>query len=343
MKRLANYDIVRPYKDANTRLLVQILFGAGCAGLMILLRSAFDIWAPTSGAFALVYPTVLLATLYGHWQAGSVAYSISFLWAWYFVLPETQAFRFEFATDPPRVAINAFAALIVLIFAETFRRAVVSAMAERDLEIERRAILLQELEHRTKNNFSLAASLLELQKRREDHPQVQDALDQALNRIHSFAHAYANLAESQGEGAIVAMQPYLTELVTKVTRGAFGENINVTLNVDECELPREVAVAIGLFTNEALTNCAKYAFPDEREGWVNVSLAVEQDGWCLRVEDDGIGQSDSSSAGASSGVGTRLLDAFARQARAEYDLVVGPRGRHVSMAGAWGEDGGTGG
>ena len=56
------------------RILVGIAFGIIAAAVMILLRSVLNMWAPTSGPFALVYPTVLIATLYGRWQAGLVAY-----------------------------------------------------------------------------------------------------------------------------------------------------------------------------------------------------------------------------------------------------------------------------
>jgi hypothetical protein len=109
-----------------------------------------DIIAPTAGPFALVYPTVLLGTLYGHWRGGLVALVTSFGWAWYFVLPTSRSFHFAVLTDPSRVAINALCALIVLVFAETFRRAVDHAVADRDREIARGMMLLDEIEHRTK-------------------------------------------------------------------------------------------------------------------------------------------------------------------------------------------------
>ena len=120
---------------------------------------------------------MLIATLYGHWKAGIVTYLSSFLWAWYFVLPTVHGFEFEVATDPARVAINAAAVLVVLVFAEAFRRAVATAITQRDEQIDRASMLQQELEHRTKNNFALAASLLEMQKRREQHPAVISALE----------------------------------------------------------------------------------------------------------------------------------------------------------------------
>ncbi|GGA25270.1 MAG: histidine kinase [Rhodobacteraceae bacterium] len=330
MKRLAKYDFVSEFQPGPSRLGAQLLFGAAFAVGMIGLRSALDVVVPTAGPFALVYPTVLLATLYGHWQAGIAAFGLSFLWAWFFVLPTAHSFYFEVSTDPARVAINASAALIVLVFADTFRRAVQSAIGERDKEIERRNVLLQELDHRTKNNFALAVSLLQQQKRGEGHESHRQSLDQAIGRLHSFAQAYANLAETQGEGAVVAMQPYLNDIVSKSGQALFGDNISVVVETEEYELPREVAVAIGLFANEALTNCAKYAFPEGRAGTVTVRFEGNGHGWLLEIADDGVGSAETIPV-ASTGIGTKLMKAFAVQACGRYELEVTNEGRLVRL------------
>lgn len=331
MYRLAGFDVPRRFHAPRVRVLVQCLFGLGCTLAMIGFRSFLDVWASTAGPFALVYPTVLIATLYGHWKAGVVTYFSSFLWAWYFVLPTARSFTFEVATDASRVAINAVAVLVVLVFAESFRRAVVRAIAQRDEQIARATMLQQELEHRTKNNFALAASLLEMQKRREGHPQVVTALEQAIARIHSFSSAYSNLALTQGEGAMVAMQDYLVDVVDRVTRGAFLDNVEVEVDFGSSNvtMPREVAVAIGLFTNEALTNCAKYAFPDGRDGKVKVRFAGERDDWWLEINDDGIGTAMDSEN--STGIGERLFAAFAQQAGAKYHVDTTSGGRSLRL------------
>ena len=336
MKRLARLDVTRGFRAQGSRGFVQVAFGAGCALAMIGLRTVLDMVIATSGPFALVYPTVLIATLFGRALAGVVATFLSFAWAWYFVLIPVHSFTFVEPTDPGRVAVNFFAVIVVLLLAEAWRSAVAAGIEERDEEIGRRILLQQELEHRTKNNFALAASLLEMQKRREAHPDVAQALEQAIARIHSFAAAYANLAERQGEGAVVAMREYLVEVVDRVTRGAFHDNVRVEVEADNCTMPREVAVAIGLFTNEALTNCAKYAFPGGRAGSVAVRFdSADGRAWTLDIADDGIGNAgaDGEAVPASSGIGARLMEAFAQQARASYQLDSSDKGRRLRLAG----------
>lgn len=330
---LASLDISARLESPAARLGAEALFGLFCALVMIGLRGALDVVADGAGPFAMVYPTVLIATLFGHWRGGLVAYLFSFFYAWWYVLPYSGSFEFELAKDAIRVAINAIAVAVVAILAEAFRRAVREATAMRDAEIERRGMLMAELEHRTKNNFALIVSLLDIQRRRTSDPAVAEAIEQASGRVHTFARAYANLVDSQGEGSSVEMDVYLPEVVRRVTDGAFLDNVRVVTSIEGCTLSRQVAVGIGLFVNEALTNCAKYAFPGGRAGQVEVSFACEgEHGWQATVRDDGVGEMASPLpvAGAG-GMGGGLMLAFARQAGATYAARPQDRGHCVTL------------
>lgn len=305
---------------------------------MIALRSAIDTSMPGVGAFALVYPAVLLATLYGRWEAGLVAYAISFTWASALVLPLNFAMGSVDPHQPARVIVNAVAAMVVLVFAETFRGAVEHERVLREAEIDRRAVLLAELEHRTKNNFALVASLLELQKRRQTSSLVREAFDDAIGRVRTFSEAYIHLAGEQGEGAVVEMRPYLERLVARISSALLPPQVTISSRFAEISLPRETAVAIGLFANEALTNCAKYAFPDGRAGTVEITLSAESETWRLLVRDDGVGENAPLPTQAPGGIGSQLMVAFARQARARHATRYSDAGCEVSLIHSGDED-----
>lgn len=311
---------------------MQIAFGVGCALVMIALRSTLDIIAPTSGPFALVYPAVLIATLFGHWRAGLTTWFIAFLWGWYYVLPFPNSFRFELASDPMSVSINVGASLIIILLAEKFRSAVRGYADELERAAERRLVLLAELEHRTKNNFALVASLLEIQKRRQTDPVLVRALDDASGRVRTFASAYSNLTEEQAEGYDVAMKPYLEQLIDRVGGASFAENVTIESDIAAVTMPRERGVAIGLFLNEAVANSAKYAFADGRAGTIRVAFTSNAagEGWSLLLEDNGAG------TGAvpnehSGGIGTNLMAAFAQQADATHEVRFSGNGCHVEL------------
>lgn len=322
MDRLAGLDISRRFEEPAARAGVQVLFGAGCAVSMVALRSAVDIAIPGSGPFALVYPTVMVATLYGHWRGGLIAYLLAFTWAWYVVLPGTWSFRFADPADFSRVALNGLSALVVLVLAEGFRAAVQRSSGELERTLDRRAVLLAELDHRTKNNFALVASVLEIQKRRQEEPRLREALDDAIGRVRAFAAAYANLADAQQEGAEVAMKPYLEQLIDRIANASFHEGVHVEHSIAEMRMPREIGVGIGLFLNEAICNAAKHAFGDGRPGTIMVTFGPAGSGWRLVVEDDG----GATELHRTEGFGSSLMAAFARQAHAEHLAEIGERG-----------------
>ena len=316
MQRLANFDVSRQFVGKWSKVAAQTTFGIICAASMVGLRTLYDIWAPTSGPFAMIYPTVLLATLYGHWRAGVAAFCVSFAWAWYFVLPAPQSFLFTETTDPARVLLNGVCAIIVIIFAEAFRRAAHSTMDTIREEADRRLTLLADLEHRTKNNFALVASMLEIQKRRIPHAELHGPLDDAVGRVRTFADAYSGLAMEQGKEKDVAIGPYLDMMLTRLERAALPQNVRLFREIDDIKLSRETAVAIGLYLNEAVSNAAKYAFPDNRAGTLAVYFHCRDGKWRLTIEDDGVGEEALSQTPG--GLGSKLLSAFAQQAGATH-------------------------
>ncbi len=279
----------------------------------------------------MMYPTVLIATLFGHAAGGLAAWLLAFLWAWYFVLPFPHSFAFQLDTDPARVVINALCGLIIIAFAEAFRLAVRHFMNQLAQDAERRLRLLSELEHRTKNNFALVASLLEIQRRRHADPVVATALEDAGRRVMTFADAYSNLADEQAEGAEVEIKPYLERLAERLGSASFSNNVQFIHHIDPMVLPRETGVAIGLYLNEALANCAKYAFPEDRAGRIMVRFESLKNGWQLSVEDDGIGDAPHESP-HSTGLGRQLMQAFAHQAGAQHALDIGPGGCVATLA-----------
>ena len=320
MQRLTQFDITNQFLSRPGKLTAQVVFGLVCAGAMIGLRAVFDIFAPTSGPFALIYPTVLLATLYGHWRAGIVALLTTFFWAWYYVLPGPASWTFTNPTDPARVMLNFVCCLIVLVFAEAFRKAAHSTMAEIRKAADRRLALLAELEHRTKNNFALVASMLEIQKRRLPDTALHRPLDDAVGRVRTFADAYSNLDIEQAEDREVGLRSYLDILLDRLEKAAFPDAVSLYREIDNIELPRETAVAIGLYVNEALSNALKYAFPDDRAGTIGVYFHVDGDEWRLSVEDNGVGEH--AVPIGEGGLGSSLMAAFAKQAGARHAFTV---------------------
>lgn len=180
----------------------------------------------------------------------------------------------------------------------------------RALAAERsKTVLLQELSHRTKNDLQTVASLLSLQARSSANPEARGALDAAATRVLAVAKLHNKLRNDGGDG-VVDISDYLGDLCSGL-REAYGELRPIAIRVesDHAVLGTGVAAPIGLIVNELVTNAFKYAFPDNREGLVNVTFRRQEDGSSrLVVRDNGIG-SDS----AAEGLGSRLIRLMVQQ------------------------------
>lgn len=172
------------------------------------------------------------------------------------------------------------------------------------------ALLLQELEHRTKNDLQMVASVLGLQANSHADPAVQAALRSAVGRIQVIAKAHDRL-QRRDPVAMVRTDDYLRDLCHDL--GELLRDVRpivVSVEAERVELPTSVVVLIGLLTNEVVTNAFKYAFPHDRGGIIRVSLKrVDAARAELSVADDGVGCSGEPRPG----LGTRLTTLLAHQ------------------------------
>jgi two-component sensor histidine kinase len=62
--------------------------------------------------------------------------------------------------------------------------------------------MLYELNHRIRNNLSMIASILELQKRSQKEEGTKDAFASAVSRVHVIANAHNHLLPREGKSLI---------------------------------------------------------------------------------------------------------------------------------------------
>lgn len=288
---------------------------AGCAvlgiGLAVILRLIVDRIAPGAAPYAFVYPAALLATLLGGWQAGLGTLLGTELLAWMFVVPRTGPGGGHTELQAAAAILVALTVIAVIAVGEAFRIAARNIVAERSAKLAERELLFRELQHRVNNDFTIVNSLLDLQRRRSSDPQIRQTLEQAMGRIRSVARVHHHLYTLPDIGAIDFRQ-YLADLCAALSEAAFPPTgLHLRCHCDEAYMPRSRAIAVGLVTNELITNAVKHAFPGDREGNIDVRFQQTGEGWRLTVGDNGIGLAQTPSK---SGLGTSLIEEFARQA-----------------------------
>ncbi|MFL9839474.1 histidine kinase dimerization/phosphoacceptor domain -containing protein [Sphingomonas sp. ST-64] len=334
MSRIGQLDLPDRLAPALPIWATQVGCGLVCAGAGTMIRSLIDAFSFGAGPFAIGYPMVMLATLFGRWQAGLIAATLTVLYSWYFLLPEASSFVFANPADMPRTVVNTVSYALVVALAELFRMAVRAATAERDAELAARNLYLAEFDHRVKNNFMIVTSMLDLQRRRSTEPATVEALTAALARVESIARAHRHLYLGSGETpGTVDMATYLAELCSALSDTLFlGASITLDCASDTVRLPRDRAVAIGLVVNELATNAAKHAFVGRDAGSIQIRFTQHARGYRLIVRDDGIGMPpERLEAGRDGGLGKRLTEAFARQAGGELRIDSGPEGTVATL------------
>lgn len=326
MTRIEKYDLPDRFAPNIPHWLTQICFGIFCAVVIGILRVGIDLIAPGAAPFALVFPAILFATLFGRWPAGLVTALLSIGYAY--------GFLYQAAAGPMplvNVAVISTGALLTIAIADIFGRAVRRAAAERDREIADRDLFLAEFDHRMKNNFMIVGGLLDMQKRRSGDPATIAALEAAQSRVDSIARAHMHLyRDGAAKPGSVEIHDYLNDLCAALAEALFLRGgIVLTCDVAEAKVPRDRAVSIGLIVNELVTNAAKHAFPGRATGRISVDFAPRPGGgWTASVSDDGVGLPAAPNPG---GLGSRLIDAFARQAGGRITTESDPTGTHCRL------------
>jgi len=192
--------------------------------------------------------------------------------------------------------------------------AVTEALRKAVRKLERlesaRAVQLEELGHRIKNDLATVGSLLRLQARSVGDGAARNALESATVRLNVIAQVHQRLRQTEDDLATVEMATYLEDLARGL--GDLLRDIRpIGLRVfcDPILLPSNQAVSVGLIVNELATNAFKYAFPDGEGGTVDIVLRGDADNLLIVVEDNGVGCPPN----VGEGVGSRLIKLMAAQ------------------------------
>lgn len=172
-----------------------------------------------------------------------------------------------------------------------------------------KALLLEELAHRTKNDLAIISSAITLQSNASDDLKVREALQAANARVMVVAKAQEKLRGDQ-QGGRVELARYVEGLCEGL--GDLLRDIRPIAVRVKCEpltVPSSVAVHVGLIVNELVTNSLKYGYPGERGGIIGVDIRADGSQMIVAVSDNGIGCPQD----ATPGLGSKLVRLLAKQ------------------------------
>jgi chemotaxis protein methyltransferase CheR len=228
--------------------------------------------------------------------------------------------------------------MVLLAIKDITERRVADQEKQRLLEhteqlLEQQRTLLREMRHRIANSLQIIASILLLKAGSVTSEETKNELRAAHQRVMSVATVQSHLHASDGIEEI-EMGPYLTKLSAGLASSMVGpkQHIDIAVAASAGALPTSHAVSLGLIVTELIMNAIKYAFPQARaSARIRVTFEKAKSDWKLTVSDNGVGRLQNAESDTSTGLGTALIGALAKQLNAQISETSSPKGLSVAV------------
>lgn len=187
--------------------------------------------------------------------------------------------------------------------------------------LDEKEILLREVHHRIKNNMYTISNILFLQSESLTEKPAIDALSDARNRVQSMMLIYDKLYRSS-DYKNISTKDYLTNLIDDIT-SIFPDNKRISMekHIEDFTMNSNKLFNIGIIINEIITNSFKYAFPDNRQGYLKIcAVKTDDSSGEITITDNGIGFKASPEITQSTGFGLELIKILADQIDAVIEL-----------------------
>ncbi len=180
--------------------------------------------------------------------------------------------------------------------------------------------LLREIHHRVKNNLHMVVGLLASQNEYLQGNEAIEANLESQRRVESMSMIHDKLYQSENL-SLIDMPSYILDL-TYYLSDSFDvrKQIRFSLDIEKVDFPLSHSVPIGLILNEAVTNSIKYAFPENRQGVIEIILKKENQKFHLTISDDGIGIPDTVDPENTKSLGLKLMKGLSEDILAEFKI-----------------------
>ena len=151
---------------------------------------------------------------------------------------------------------------------------------------------------------------------------MKEKIIESQERVRSMALIHEMLYQSEYLDRI-NMQSYFTDLIFNLesTIGDLTKKINTIFRIDPIDLNINIAVPLGLLSNELITNCHKHAFVGIENPEIIVTMHTTPDNsFCLKIEDNGIGINQPTDVLSPKTLGFELINALVSQINGRYEV-----------------------
>ena len=190
-------------------------------------------------------------------------------------------------------------------------------------DVETKARLLREVNHRVKNNLAAIIGLLYAERYHvsvDDQVTYQAIIQDLIGRVQGLATVHSLLSASKW-----APLP-LREVINRVIHASLqsipaNKHVAVKVSPSDIQVKPKQANNLALVINELVTNTVKYALPDHGAGQLYVNITTQNEMVTLEFRDNGPGYPESVLRFEQHNVGMYLIQTLVRQdLRGELEL-----------------------
>jgi two-component sensor histidine kinase len=172
--------------------------------------------------------------------------------------------------------------------------------------------------------------MLYLQASAAGDPALSERLNEASTRISTVGRAYERLAYNADYESI-GLASYLREVIDDLEAAVAPCKVQLEVP-EEIQFAADRAILVALIINELVLNAGKHAYPNSAGGsiWVRV-VQKDNDLVQISVRDEGVGLPAGFDSLASKRLGSRLINALAKQLGAELTRPVSAIGTNFLL------------
>ncbi len=230
---------------------------------------------------------------------------------------------FEISSTPIQLDSSNIRGVIISLHEITqlvnYKETISAALAEKE-------VLFQEIHHRIRNNLQVVASLLLLQMKEVDEPELKNIFIESRNRIQAMALIHDKLYQTSNLTRI-PLGAYIKDLAILMVKSQpiGSKEIELEFNVDPIFVKIDTTISCGLILNELISNAIKHAFAERQLGLIQVEVKkCSEEMLRLCVRDDGVGLPDGFDINTGNTLGLQLISSLVIQLNGSLEVERSP-------------------
>ncbi len=183
-------------------------------------------------------------------------------------------------------------------------------------------VLMQERQHRAKNNLQIISELLGLQSGLATDKKAKEAIISGESRTQAVSLIDKMLYQNP-DNIEINLPGYISNLSKNLILMFTGNKNNVksTIETDPVSLDSFKATPLGLIINELITNSLKHAFKEQNSPEIFISLKKSgRETVILNYRDNGTGLPEDLKLGNTESLGLKLIGSLSKQLKGEFQF-----------------------